>query len=68
MNIIDENFVEKEKKVNTKLPKIVLAIIILLVIGIIGIIVTLGYIENSQLKVYVDGQVQSKVKDMLVFD
>ena len=68
MNIIDENFVEKEKKVNTKLPKIVLAIIILLVIGIIGIIVTLGYIENSQLKVYVDGQVQSKVKEMLVFD
>ena len=68
MNIIDENFVEKEKKANTKLPKIILAIIIVLVIAIIGIVVALGYIENSQLKVSIDGQVQSKVKDMLVFE
>ncbi len=68
MNIIDENFVEKEKKANTKLPKIILAIIIVLVIAIIGIVVALGYIENSQLKVSIDGQVQAKVKDMLVFE
>ena len=31
MNIIDENFVEKEKKANTKLPKIILAIIMFVI-------------------------------------
>lgn len=66
MNIIDESFVEKQKAKKSRAPKIILAIIILLVIVIIGIIVALAYIENSTLKVYIDGQVQTKVKDMLV--
>ena len=68
MNIIDESFVEKQKAKKSRAPKIILAIIILLVIVIIGIIVALAYIENSTLKVYIDGQVQTKVKDMLVFE
>jgi len=68
MNIIDENFVEKSKKEKTKMSKIILIIIAILVIAIIGIIIALGYIDNAQLKVTVDGQLQEKVKDMLVFD
>ena len=50
------------------MSKIILIIIAILVIAIIGIIIALGYIDNAQLKVTVDGQLQEKVKDMLVFD
>ena len=64
MNIIDENFVEKSKKEKTKMSKIILIIIAILVIAIIGIIIALGYIDNAQLKVTVDGQLQEKVKVM----
>lgn len=69
MNIIDESF--NEKKVNNKgkkAPKIILALIILLVIGIIAVVATMSYIENSTLKVYIDGVRSDAVRDMLVFE
>ena len=69
MNIIDESF--NEKKVNNKgkkAPKIILALIILLVIGIIAVIVAMSYIENSTLKLYIDGTRNDTVRDMLVFE
>ena len=47
---------------------VIFTCIAILVIAIIGIIIALGYIDNAQLKVTVDGQLQEKVKDMLVFD
>ena len=69
MNIIDESF--NEKKVNNKgkkASKIILALIILLVIGIIAVIATMSYIENSTLKLYIDGTRNDTVRDMLVFE
>lgn len=69
MNIIDESF--NDKKVNNKgkkAPKIILALIILLVIGIIAVIVAMSYIENSTLKLYIDGTRNDTVRDMLVFE
>ena len=69
MNIIDESF--NEKKVNNKgkkAPKIILALIILLVIGIIAVIAAMSYIENSTLKLYIDGTRNDAVRDMLVFE
>ena len=68
MNIIDENFVEKEKKANTKMPKIIITIIVILFISIIGIVAALGYIENSKLKVAVNDVADAKLNDMLVFE
>ncbi len=68
MNIIEENFTTKKTKDKKILPKIILAIIILVIIAIIAIIATIAYIENSTLKVYVDGQIQTKLKDMFVFE
>jgi len=68
MNIIEESFVEKKKDKGNKAPKIILAIIILLVIIIIGIVITLAYIENSTLKLYINGEINSKVLEMLVFE
>ena len=44
------------------MSKIILIIIAILVIAIIGIIIALGYIDNAQLKVTVDGQLQEKSK------
>lgn len=69
MNIIDESF--NEKKVNNKgkkAPKIILALIIILVIAIIATVIVMSYIENSTLKVYIDGQRNDAVKNMLVFE
>lgn len=69
MNIIDETF--NEKKINNKgkkAPKIILALIILLVIGIIAVVVGMAYIDKSTLKVYVDDTRNDNVKNMLVFE
>lgn len=66
MNIIDESFQEKQKKDNTKIIKrIILIIIIILVLAIIGIAITMVYIDNSKLRVYVDGKINNEVKDLL---
>ena len=68
MNIIDESFVEKKAGKKKLLPKIIIAVVIILVICIIGVIIALAYIDNSTLKVYINGAINSKVKDMLVFE
>ena len=68
MNIIDENFVEKEKKANTKMPKIIITIIVILFISIIGIVAALGYIENSKLKVAVNDVADANLIVMFVFE
>ena len=67
MNIIEESFQEKQKKDKTKLIKrIILAIIIILVLAIIGIAVTMVYLDKAKLRVYVDGKINDEVKDLLV--
>ena len=69
MNIIEEYFKKEPKKDNTRvIAKIILIIIVLLVLVIVGILITMAYINNSQLRVYVDGQVSDDVKNLLIIE
>ena len=69
MNIIEEDFKKEPKKDNTRvIAKIILIIIVLLVLVIVGILITMAYINNSQLRVYVDGQVSDDVKNLLIIE
>ena len=67
MNIIDEDFKKQPKKDNSKLiAKIILIVIVLLILVIVGILIAIAYIDNSQLRVYIDGQSNEDVKNMLI--
>ena len=66
MNIIDDSFETKKKDNSKRTAKIILAIIVILIIAIIGLFMTLVYIQNSTLKFYLDGAINEKVKDMMV--
>lgn len=68
MNIIDDSFETKKKDNSKRTAKIILAIIVILIIAIIGLFMTLVYIQNSTLKFYLDGAINEKVKDMMVVD
>lgn len=69
MNIIEEDLKKEPKKDNTRLiAKIILIIIVLLVLVIVGILITMAYINNSQLRVYVDEQVSDDVKNLLIIE
>ena len=68
MNLIDESFETKKTDNSKKLAKIILAIIIVLVIAIIGIFIALVYIEDSTLKLYLNGSVNEKVKEMMLVE
>lgn len=68
MNLIDESLEmkNKQKKDNAKIiARIILVIILILVILIIAIFSYLMYVENSKLKVSLNGQVNDKVKELL---
>lgn len=68
MNLIDESF-ETQKKDNSKrTAKIILAIIFILIIFIIGIFIALVYIQDSTLKLYLNGTINEKVKEMMVIE
>ena len=47
---------------------IILVAIVLVFCMIIGIISYLAYIKNSELKVFLNGQANEKVKDLLVIE
>lgn len=66
MNLIDESFNTKKKDKSKKTAKIILIIISILVIAIIAIFCTILYIQDSALKLYVNGSVNEKVKNMMV--
>ena len=68
MNIIEEGFQNKEEKKKKTSMKVILIAIILVFFMIIGIISYLAYIKNSELKVFLNGQVNAKVKDLLVIE
>ena len=68
MNLIDESF-ETEKKDNSKtIAKIIIAIIALLIIFIIGIYIAIIYMQNSELRLYINGSTNEKVKEMMVVE
>lgn len=66
MNLIDESFEPKKTDNSKKIAKIILIVMVLLIIGIIAIFGVIIYIQNSQLKLYVDGVQNDKVKNMMV--
>lgn len=68
MNIIEEGFQNKEEKKKKTSMTIILTAIILTFCMIIGIISYLAYIKNSELKVLLDGQINAKIKDILVIE
>ena len=68
MNLIEESFQNKEEKKKKRTTKIILAAIILVVIIIISIIVYLMYLQNSKMKLTIDGVANEKLKSLLVFE
>ena len=68
MNIIEESFKEKEKKKKNIVPKIILIAIILIVIIIIAITAYLVYLQNSSLKLMLDGQQNNGLLNLLVIE
>ena len=68
MNIIEEGFQNKEEKKKKTSMTIILVAIVLIFCMIIGIISYLAYIKNSELKVFLNGQANEKVKDLLVIE
>ena len=61
MNIIDESFVQKEKKKKANAKKIVLAFIIIITIAMVGIMIALLNIKAKRITVYVDGVVNTEL-------
>lgn len=68
MNLIEESVQNKEQKKKKTVTKVILTLIILLVVAIIGIAAYLVYVQSTTLRVIVDGQVNEKVKSLLVFE
>ena len=68
MNLIDESFETKKTDNSKKIAKIILIIIAILVIFIIGTFIAIVYIQDSTLKLYVNGSVNEKVKEMMVVE
>lgn len=68
MQINGENLGYNEKKENKKVPKIILASIILVFIVIIAIICTIVFIQSSSLKIYIDGQTVSIKEGIIEID
>lgn len=68
MNIIEEGFQNKEEKKKKNSMTIILVAIVLVFCMIIGIISYLVYIKNSELKVFLNDEANTKVKDLLVIE
>lgn len=68
MNLIDEELQPKKKDNSKKMAKIILIIISILIIAIIGIVMAIAYIQENTLKLYVNGSINEKVKQMMVID
>ena len=70
MNLIEESF-DKEKKVkdnSKKIAKIILIIMIILLVAIIGLIMTIAYIKNNTLKLYLNGSQNNQLKELMVME
>ena len=68
MNLIDESVDYKKKDNSKKTARIILIFIALIIIAIIGVLGVLMYIKNKELKLYIDGNVNDKVKNMMEVD
>ena len=68
MNLIDEELQPKKKDNSKKMARIILVIISILIIAIIGIVMAIAYIQEKTLKLYVNGSINEKVKQMMVIE
>lgn len=68
MNIIDESFETKKTDNSKKIAAIILAIIVILIIAIIGTFIAILYIQNSTLKLYLNGSTNENVKEMMIIE
>ena len=68
MNLIDESVNYKKKDSSKKVAKIILILIAVIIIAIISVLGVLMYIKNGELKLYIDGNSNDKVKDMMVVE
>lgn len=68
MNLIDESVDYKKKDNSKKTARIILIFIALIIIAIISVLGVLMYIKNKELKLYIDGNVNDKVKNMMEVD
>lgn len=66
MNLIDGNFEPKKVDNSKKITKIILIAILVLVIAIIGVFISIVYIQSTTLKFYIDGRENDKVKEMMI--
>lgn len=68
MNLIDESFEQKNVDKSKKITKIILVIMIILVVAIISIGLSIVYIQDSTLKLSINGITNEKVKEMMVIE
>ena len=68
MNLIDENFETKKTDNSKKIAKIILIIMSILLVVIVALIGGILYIQNSTLKLYINGNLSEKVKNMMVVE
>ena len=68
MNLIDESVDYKKKDNSKKTARIILIFIALIIIAFISVLGVLMYIKNKELKLYIDGNVNDKVKNMMEVD
>lgn len=66
MNLMEESFQNKEENNKKITMKIILIAIIILVIAIISIIAYLMYAKSNTLKVYLNGESNEKLKELLI--
>lgn len=67
MNLMEESFQNNEKKKKRKAPTILLIAIFFVLIAIISISVYLLNVKKGKLKIYLNGQINEKIKDVLWF-
>ena len=65
MNLIEEEFQNKEEKKKKRTTTIILVAIIFVFIAIIATVSYLIYLQNSTLKVLLDGKENQKIKQLL---
>ena len=68
MNLIEESFQAKEDKKKKMVSKIILIAIIVVFLIIVGIVSYLVYIQNTTLKLTIDGQANEGFKKLLIFE
>ena len=68
MNLVEESFQNKEQKKKKKITTIILILIAVVFIAIIAIIVYISQVKNSALKIYLDGNQNSKIENTLIIE